>query len=254
MKREIRPGGERIEVRSDAGKPPKLVGYAARFNVTSELLGNFREQIAPGAFREALSNGDDPCALVDHQPSLILGRRSAGTLTLEEDAVGLKVTITPPNTQVARDLIENVRVGNLSGMSFAFAVAPGGDEWDTSVRPALRRVLRVAKIFDVSVTTYPAYTQTEVSLESRRQSDRQARLALIEWEIDANNRRQRQLDEAVRAVDPQAWRQERLRRAEAVTERYRVERSNELIRHATRLGIVVGQPGDPSARRGRWIE
>ena len=67
---EIRAGGE--------NEPARLIGHAALFNSLSVDLGGFREQIAPGAFREAIKD-DDVRALFNHDSNLILGRNTAGT-------------------------------------------------------------------------------------------------------------------------------------------------------------------------------
>jgi phage head maturation protease len=66
----------RIEQRAgERGR--KLVGYAAVFDVETDIAGVFREQVAPGAFRSTLAK-DDIRALVDHDPGRVLGRnRSA---------------------------------------------------------------------------------------------------------------------------------------------------------------------------------
>src|SRR5438128_11032112 len=92
-----------IELRVDAGAPPKLVGYAAVFNSKSLDLGGFIEIVRPGAFKRTLAAGADVRALVNHDPNLIIGRNKAGTLDVAEDDRGLKVTITPLDTQAGRD-------------------------------------------------------------------------------------------------------------------------------------------------------
>ena len=87
-----------IEQRAD-GAGDKLVGYAAVFNSPSQDLGGFREQIAPGAFSQAIAEGADVRALWNHDNSQVLGRTSAGTLSLAEDDRGLRVEIDLPDTQ-----------------------------------------------------------------------------------------------------------------------------------------------------------
>jgi hypothetical protein len=48
----------KVEIRSENGGPPKLVGYAAIFNTLSNDLGWFREQIKPGAFANSIKTSD----------------------------------------------------------------------------------------------------------------------------------------------------------------------------------------------------
>jgi HK97 family phage prohead protease len=154
-----------LEVRKDGDGKPRLVGWAAVFNARSLDLGGFVEVIRPGAFARALRDGTDVRAFVDHDSSLIIGRRSAKTLMIEEDARGLRVEITPPETQAGRDVVENVRVGNLDGMSFAFRVPKGGDDWTMDGGIPVRELLDV-DLHEVSVVALPAYPATDVALRS----------------------------------------------------------------------------------------
>ena len=160
-----------------------LVGYAAKFDSLSENLGGFRELIKPGAFRSSLSDGTDVRALVDHDPRLVIGRRSNGTLRLEEDSTGLRVEIDTPSVSYADDLLELIRGGYVSQMSFGFSIPPGGDEWlpvdkEDGLR---RRLLKTVALSETSVVTFPAYSATEVSVRSLELHQRkvdQLRLAL----------------------------------------------------------------------------
>lgn len=150
----------RLEV---SGEKPTIVGYAAVFGSLSHDLGGFKERIKPGAFRDALTTQPDVRALVDHDPSKILGRSKAGTLSMVEDERGLLVTITPPDTQLARDLLENLKLGNIDGMSFGFRAIK--DVWSREEGIAVRELERV-DIFDVSVVSVPAYPDTTVAVRS----------------------------------------------------------------------------------------
>jgi len=162
---------------------PRLVGYAAVFNSRSQLLAGpsqqgFSEIIRPGAFKRSLAAGADVRALVNHDPSLILGRRKAGTLKVEEDERGLRVEIMPGDTQVGRDAVENVRRGDIDGMSFGFLTPRGGDRWNGEV-PPLRELLDV-DVFDVSIATYPAYLRPDVAVRSLEIAFRSLEWAKIE--------------------------------------------------------------------------
>lgn len=154
-----------LEVRKNGDGKPKLLGYAAVFNSRSLDLGGFFESIRPGAFARALRAGTDVRAFVNHDPNFIIGRRSAQTLQIEEDARGLRVEISPPDTQVGHDVVENVRVRNLDGMSFAFRVPKGGDDWKLEGEMPLRELLDV-DLHEVSIVALPAYPATDVALRS----------------------------------------------------------------------------------------
>jgi len=156
-----------VEMRAETGADdrPRLVGYAAVFNQPA-LIWDFYEEIEPGAFRRALAEGQDVVALWNHDTNFVLGRISAGTLRLEEDSHGLRVEILPPETQWARDLMESIRRGDVSQMSFSFRVPEGGDKWSTAAdgKP-VRRLLDV-DLYDVSPVTMPAYPQTEIGVRA----------------------------------------------------------------------------------------
>lgn len=135
----------------------KLQGYAAVFNQLSEPLQGFRERIKPGAFANSMKTADVR-ALVDHDPSKIIGRTRAGTLTLNEDGHGLFATIILPDNSLGHDLFVSVKRGDLSQMSFGFVA-----EEDAWPERGIRELISV-RLFDVSVVTYSAYPQTEVGL------------------------------------------------------------------------------------------
>ena len=154
----------------DGNTTPMIRGYASVFNSWSQDLGGFREMIMPGCFARSLANGDDVVALFNHDPSMLLGRRSSGTLTASEDATGLLVEIKPPNTSTGRDVMELVKRGDLKGMSFAFTLPnPKTDQkWTRGEGGDLREIYR-ANLHDVSVVTDPAYTDTSVGVRSLNQ-------------------------------------------------------------------------------------
>lgn len=161
---------EDVEVRQAEGDSlPTISGYAAVFNKEAVIAGFFREVIRKGAFARAVNEKQDVRALIDHDSSLILGRTKAGTLTIEEDDKGLLTIIQPPNTQVARDIVENLRVGNVDQMSFAFIVKK--QQWSSDEQKLDLREIIDVDLFDVSVVTFPAYPQTEVGLRGQNPKD-----------------------------------------------------------------------------------
>jgi HK97 family phage prohead protease len=153
------------EVRLDDNNGKPLIrGYAAVFNQLSEDLGGFREQLSTGAFTDAMQNSDVR-ALINHDANLVLARNKSGSLAMREDAAGLYVEITPPDTNAARDLIELMKRGDVNQMSFAFTVAREDQTWTREgTGPWLRIIKKVARLYDVSVVTYPAYPQTSACL------------------------------------------------------------------------------------------
>ncbi len=92
-----------------------------RWNSLSEVIWDeFREQFAPGAFKDSPASGSDVRALYEHNYTQLLGRTKSGTLVLSEDDTGLRFELTPPNTQLGNDVLELVERGDISGMSFGF--------------------------------------------------------------------------------------------------------------------------------------
>ena len=159
-----------LEIRQEGegeNKRRTLRGYAAVFNVESEIIADFREVIAPGAFTETLKKNPDVRATIEHEGGLTtIGRTKSGTLRLQEDEKGLRFEDDLPDTQAARDLEELVRRGDLDDASFAFNTVDA--DWDTKDGMPLR-TLKVADLDDgdVSVVTYPAYKATTVSVRSQ---------------------------------------------------------------------------------------
>jgi len=163
-----------------------VVGYAAIFNALSEDLGNFRERVDPGAFSETIVN-DDIRALRNHNPDYVLGRNKSGTLMLSEDQRGLKIDVTPPNAQWARDYVASIERGDINQMSFGFETL--ADRWEMIDGNEVRTLMKV-RLFDVSPVTFPAYPDTEVALR-RLEKHKEAEKSADSAPIGLNIRRKR---------------------------------------------------------------
>lgn len=181
---EIRCITAPLELRSavEAEESSRLIrGYAAKFETMSEPLSSqgskyiFRETIARGAFDEA--DFSDVRALFNHDPNIILARSKGGTgsLRLGVDEVGLWYEFEAPNTTAGNDLLESVRRGDIDQSSFGFRIAESGERWTRVERGTdedyqgtthTRTILRIAKIYDVSPVTEPAYADTSVAVRS----------------------------------------------------------------------------------------
>jgi HK97 family phage prohead protease len=154
-----------LRVVQEEGKRPMLVGFAVVYDSLSEELGFFREKIQAGAFTESLKTADVR-ALIDHDPSQLIGRNKSGTLRLFDKPKGLWVEIDLPDTSYARDLLVKIDREDLDGMSFGFKVLPEGDTWFTDEEGQTLRTVVKAEIDDVSAVTYPAYTETSIARRS----------------------------------------------------------------------------------------
>jgi hypothetical protein len=160
MTMERRALTEPVQFRA-AEDGPKVAGYAAVFNVETDIGGMFREKIAPGAFAKAIKG--DVRSLFDHNTALILGRTKSGTLRLSEDERGLRYEVDLPDTQAGRDLRESMGRGDIDGSSFAFRVLK--QSWDESRDTPLRTIEEV-ELYEVGPVTFPQYPEAEVGLRS----------------------------------------------------------------------------------------
>ena len=161
----------RLETRADGR--PVITGYAAvyhraddpgtEFTLYEDASFRLVERIAPGAFDRAVAD-DDVRALFNHDADHVLGRTRAGTLRLSVDERGLRYEIDPPDTQTARDVVEMLRRGDVSGSSFAFNIR--AEQIDKSDKAVWVRTLTDLSLFDVGPVTYPAYKGTEAGVRS----------------------------------------------------------------------------------------
>lgn len=149
-----------LELRQD-GNGRTFSGYAAVFNSDSEPLP-FIEQIRPGAFERTLAARNQVKMFVNHEDTMVLASTRAGTLRLNEDRRGLRVSADLPETSYARDLAVLMERGDVDSMSFGFHVPRGGDEWSDDGQ---RRYLNEIALREVSVVTgFPAYEETSATV------------------------------------------------------------------------------------------
>lgn len=168
--REFRMAGE-IRAASPAGKSMRLSGLAARYN-SATVIGDarsrnrgFKEVLAPGAFRAALTAAalkeSNPSFRLNHDMNKVYGRVSSGTLRLRDTSDGLAFEVDLPNTADAAALHESVMRGDLNGCSFGFSDID--EKWDVDENRFARRTIRsIRALHDVSVVTEPAYRETFV--------------------------------------------------------------------------------------------
>lgn len=147
-------------VKGDGGKVG-IRGTAAVTNSMSVNLGRFHERIAPGAFDKALAKADIR-GLFNHNPDYVLGRMKPGTMRVWADDKGLHYDI--PELPASRaDVAEAIERGDVSGNSFSFIVAEGGDRMETRDGMRVRTITDIEEILDVGPVTFPAYEATRVS-------------------------------------------------------------------------------------------
>jgi len=160
MSKEIRSftTGSNLEVRAANGKN-KISGYAVRFNQPSQNLGGFLEYCDSKMFDRTLRENPDVLLLRDHHSELLLGR-SGVNLKLTTDSQGLRFDCDLLDNATANTAYSDIDAGLLSGCSFGFFVV--SDKWSQGSDGLMRRDLLDVDLFECSVTSFPAYTQTNV--------------------------------------------------------------------------------------------
>lgn len=153
-----------FEVRSGPTGKPYVEGYAAVFNRSSQNLGGFTEQVAPGTFAKTIQEADIR-ALFNHDPAYVLGRNKAGTLALAEDSTGLSYKIDLPDTTFARDLATSMERGDINSSSFSFRVIK--DSWGFDSEDFPQRTLNEVALLDVGPVTFPAYLDATSNIAQR---------------------------------------------------------------------------------------
>ena len=185
--------------RRDDGRPV-IVGYGAVFYNASdpgteyEMWPGFKERIGRGAFDGV---DDDTRALFNHDGNQVLGRKSAGTLRLSVDDVGLRYEIDSPDTQQGRDVGTLIERGDVTGSSFSFSMQGGQQSHDDRSEPGctIRTIERVGGLYDVGPVTFPAYSSACTGIRSAEDAgEAQASLDAYRREQEAVAVKMRLLD------------------------------------------------------------
>lgn len=137
--------------------------------------------------RHALDDADmsDVIFQYDHE-GRVYARNTNNTLYFEANDHGLFIAADLSKTTLAREMYEDIAVGNVTRMSWAFI--PTEEEYTSDMENKVftTRIKRVGKVFDCSAVSYPADPNTEISARH-----------LVNGEIEARRLResqQRELD------------------------------------------------------------
>lgn len=153
-----------------------IEGYAITFGTPSVVMGYDRgteihEYIAPEAVTEDVLNRSDIKLTIEHDGALLLGRsrNGVGSLTYGIDEHGVWFRCDMPRTVYGDHALEAIRRGDIAGCSFMFTIsmedpdAVTREVVDSEVRYVVRNIERV---YDFTLTTSPAYPDTEVEKRS----------------------------------------------------------------------------------------
>lgn len=164
-----------FEVRAEETEQGNIItGRPIVYNSRTDL-GWYDEIIEPGA----LNNTDltDVRFLVNHDTSKIPLARSRNNngnstmqLSVDNDGMSIRVKLDTENNSEARALYSAVKRGDISGMSFMFAIRD--EEWDDldSDHP-IRHIKDISTVVEVSAVTFPAYESTEINARSKAALD-----------------------------------------------------------------------------------
>ena len=198
-----------IEARKKDDTPDKMVigGLAARFD-SYTIVGWYIEVVRRGFFDEI--DTTITAALKNHDSSLILGRTSNKTLTLEITNDGLDYNVLLPDTTTGRDTFVEVERGDINKSSFQFTVKEAvWKEVDRSEfrdifsesdldrisyggKVEVRELIKGGVLYDVSPVTFPAYDDTSVAKrskdEAKAEKPKQKDLKIYELQLLASER------------------------------------------------------------------
>ena len=194
-KREYRKIEGIFETRKAEDGAMIVEGYATTFNQPYELWRDKEMTVNEQVDRDAFAETDmrDVIMQYDHE-GRVFARIANGTLQLESDEHGLKVTANLGGTEIGRQLFEEIEGGYTSKMSFGFTVA--GDRKERTKDAdghitVLRTITKIGKLFDVSAVSLPANDATEISARSIGDG----LITEVLKEIQAEEERQRRIGE-----------------------------------------------------------
>ena len=172
--------GLRIREATDGAESRTIEGYALKFGVRSRLLcdwwNNYYEVLEPGCVTREMLDKQDIKLTMFHDRQLVLARsnKGNGTLSYEVDKVGVKFWAEMPHTVDGDKALELVSRGDIAGCSFIYSTDEDDSEnavsyerldekGDDGEDILLRHVKRIDNVYDFTITTDPAYEQTDVS-------------------------------------------------------------------------------------------
>lgn len=164
--KELRICEVRAEVPAEAGLmiSGTPIVYEQPTTINSPA-GQFTEVIRRGALDGA--DLSDVRLMYNHDLNRVPLARAPKTMQLSVGPAGLSMAATLPDTEDARSVHTAVSRGDLSGMSFAFKVPPGGDRYGPVTRT--REIFKIEKVLECSIVPFPAYPQASVEARAAMQ-------------------------------------------------------------------------------------
>ena len=168
----------RCELRSENGGR-HISGKAISFDTQSNDIG-FIEILHRGCISQELIDSSNIVFLYNHDYNQVIARanKGKGTLNIDLRDDGVYFDLEVPNTTMGNDLLENIRLGNITQCSFGFSYAnEEGAYKDEKIDDVwYRNVYKIGKLYDLSAVTYPAYDDTYVNARMQERSKMEDKL------------------------------------------------------------------------------
>lgn len=168
----------RCELRSENGGR-HISGKAISFDTQSNDIG-FIEILHRGCISQELIDSSNIVFLYNHDYNQVIARanKGKGTLNIDLRDDGVYFDLDVPNTTMGNDLLENIRLGNITQCSFGFRYAnEEGAYKDEKIDDVwYRNVYKIGELFDLSAVTYPAYDDTYVNARMQERSKMEDKL------------------------------------------------------------------------------
>lgn len=142
----------------------KLSGYAVLFDTKSKLMNMYGQEYFTKIGKDSLyvAKNDDMKLLLEHDHTQILAREKNGSLKVFSDDKGIRFEAELGNSMLQRDVVELVRQGIYTQMSFGVLIDE--QSWEEfSDGPPVRTITK-GQMFEFSVVSSPLFEETSVNL------------------------------------------------------------------------------------------
>ena len=255
-----------LQVREDAnGQPSRtVVGHPIVYGVRSVNLTPWSdtrvvfEILEPGCITQDVFDRSDVIYNNNHSTRIedMIGRcyKGKGTLSIKPGERNVEISCDYPNTTVGNDTLEQIRLGNVFGMSFAFR-----DDWEDTENGVsyertnetidgkevwLRHVKRIVELYDVANVTHPAYEQTDVATREQSEAinkaiDEQLKRECGGGDDDEAKKKAEEEEAAKREAEAKAKEEQEARELEEQEQRFREQQAMRLRAQHRRREIDI---------------
>ena len=250
-----------LQVREDAnGQPSRtVIGHPIVYGVRSVNLTPWSdtrvvfEILEPGCITQDVFDRSDVIYNNNHSTRIedMIGRcyKGKGTLNIKPGERNVEISCDYPNTTVGNDTLEQIRLGNVFGMSFAFR-----DDWEDTENGVsyertnetidgkevwLRHVKRIIELYDVANVTHPAYEQTDVATREQSEAIDKAIEEQLKRECGDDEAKKKAEEAAKREAEAKAKAEREARELEEQEQRFREQQAMRLRAQHRRREIDI---------------